>query len=225
MGRKVNNADPKTFKLLNEAYSKDNNNAFYYRTEIPNTDIRTFTVLNEIYAKDKNAVYYKNSILQGADPSTFSLVGYVTSNYAKDKSSVFFYETPILNADPETFVLLADGYAKDKNHVYLQEVIIIGADPHTFKVLEGYYAKDKYDVYCGIIPLGLTPSEANEFRTTNEKTGQMSSRSYYSISEFINKYPSYSSLDTTLIKRVIIGDGTYGRTKKRKFIGLREVEP
>ena len=53
----INDADLKSFKILNNYYSKDKNNVYYLWNKLPKANANTFQVLNSAYAKDNNYVY------------------------------------------------------------------------------------------------------------------------------------------------------------------------
>ncbi len=172
-GELIEEADPETFKALNEfSFSKDKNHVWYLEfddmgrnlllTELEDADPQTFEVLTLWYAKDVQRVYssleYHVSPIIGADSKTFITIdGY----YGKDKNNVYFYGVEIKDSDSETFVGLGIDvqYAKDIKNVYHREKLIEDADPETFKIVNRQYTKDKNNVYdWGKIVEGVDPA-------------------------------------------------------------------
>ena len=91
------------FEIINDTYSKDDNNIFYSSIIIEDADIESFQIVDYPYSKDNNNVYIHSKLLEGADAQSFSIVksGY----FAKDKNFVYDMEGEIIeDADPATFV-------------------------------------------------------------------------------------------------------------------------
>ena len=168
----IASADPNTFEVLSEKYSKDINNVYlcshdleYYskfKCEIvENADPGTFSSIGttggDIYAKDKNYVYMLGKVIENADPLSFNLVGDELINgrvhtYTKDKNYVYRSGEIIKNADSSTFILIYPNtnqdysyasYAKDKNHVYIFGKLIENADQQTFRLIDTESIKTK----------------------------------------------------------------------------------
>jgi hypothetical protein len=62
----VNEANPKTFKVLND-YAVDDKEAFYRGKKIEGADVATFVILPSPYAKDKNNYYLGDEIVEKSD--------------------------------------------------------------------------------------------------------------------------------------------------------------
>ena len=122
--KKIKGANPKTIKVLNIAYIKDDKTVFsdfsFSRT-LKNADVKSFEALGEYYGKDKNNVYLMGEKIKKADVKTFQVISEESFNH----------------------------YSKDKNNVYLETYIIEGADPKTFEIIkeEPSYSKDKKYLY------------------------------------------------------------------------------
>ena len=169
---RIASADPKTFEVLSDHYTKDKDNVYVcsngldYKFKIKceiieNADTSSFSAIgttgSAIYAKDKNYVYMLEKVIKNADPQSFSLVNdFANYIYAKDKNFVYKSGQIIQGADPATFSLvrhngsLDNAHARDKNFVYKSGEIIDGADPSTFSLVDIYderYAKDANHVY------------------------------------------------------------------------------
>ena len=122
--KKIKGANPKTIKVLNIAYIKDDKTVFSdfsFSNTLKNADVKSFETLGQYYGKDKNNVYLMGEKIKKADVKTFQVI-----------SEEFFKH-----------------YSKDKNNVYLETYIIEGADPKTFEIIkeEPSYSKDKKYLY------------------------------------------------------------------------------
>ncbi len=150
----IKNADPSTFKLLKENYSKDKNNVYFQEKPAKGIDVKTFEILGYFHVKDKNNIYvrevYDYKPIRGADMKTFEIL---TPLYTKDKNYVY-YDSKIINgADSPTFMMMKEikenehEYAKDKKRVYYKGKEIAGSDSATFEIININFSKDKNNVY------------------------------------------------------------------------------
>ena len=141
---KADDADPKTFQILNEYYGKDKNAVYFTYSKVKNADVRTFEVINDFVGRDRRAVYHGKDKIAGADPKT-----YVSLNlrYGKDNKNVFYDDKVIRNIDLSSFEVINNFYAKDKNHVFFNNQIIKNSDPESIQVVEYPFCKDKNNVY------------------------------------------------------------------------------
>lgn len=165
--KKIENADPKTFELLNIFYSKDKNNVYVqnmFRGLIridKKIDSKTFTILNTMFSKDKNSVY---AYIDGgpikllkAESSSFKILNYyyaIDSRYAYINNEEFLFKNKVMDIDVKTFKIFGGNslyeksrYSADKNYVYYLDSIIKKADMETFKVVSETLAKDKNSCY------------------------------------------------------------------------------
>jgi DKNYY family len=171
-GEIIRGADPKSFELLEFAYSRDKSFIFARNKKITNRtshfsylngagyatdgiisfyyDIvirdKSFEVLSTTseYARSEARVFYKGVVLDGVDPSSFEVVGF-GDEYTKDKSHVFYKNNIINNADTETFRWSVHYLYVDSKSVYLEGKEIEGANPVTLSVLPNsdYILDDK----------------------------------------------------------------------------------
>ncbi|MCP1226549.1 DKNYY domain-containing protein [Sebaldella sp. S0638] len=156
-GKKIKNADPKTFEI--KLFPRDKDSVYYEGNEVKGADISTFEKLNTNYYRDKSHIYYMGNKIKDVDILSFELLIDPERSYTyfRDKKHVFFSGRKLEKSDPLTFQFLNDGYAKDKNYVYYRGNIYLKkhgkrkykADTKTFKVLEKGYAVDKKNVYYG----------------------------------------------------------------------------
>ena len=158
-------ANPKTFKILEQGYAKDDNYVFKKDGKIiPNADPKTFQILTYTYQKDKNKVF-KLGEPTSIDVESFKILTYnyyknkvKNSLYAIDKNHVYFQGEIIPDAVAQTFHIIASEkatqlYATDENNVYYLDKKLTDADAQTFKMNTNntsdncYDAKDKNYLY------------------------------------------------------------------------------
>lgn len=172
----INDADPRTFHVLDDAayegyvYAADKGRIFF-RGEPIALDAASFRVVIDHVVADDSGIYLLKDavtlepIFTEADPSTFEII---SPTYAKDAHNVFRDGSVVPGVDSETFVILDEEYVRDKEHVYFQGRVIGGADPATFAVLGdlGYvfgYAKDAQHVYFEGMPVEWADPETFQY--------------------------------------------------------------
>lgn len=130
-GKKLSEVDTASVALVKEGFVwKDANSVWYQLKKIQDADPKTFRHLDQAFYADKNRVYWSNSILQGADPDTFRTFG-DDSPYGADQKQVWKANTKVTGVDAKSFQHLHQSIYKDKNGVYLNGQTIKGADPKT----------------------------------------------------------------------------------------------
>ena len=156
--------------------------------KIAGADRNSFEVLNDEFSKDKNNVYYYGNKMKGVSPDGLEFVGnkFVFENhedfvsFIKDKNNVYYLKGKIGNEKYEIIPLKVDsksfkysnngfyeltnlnytGYFEDKNGVYYFDGLakltpnnilskVENADIPSFIQYIVGYAKDKNKVYCG----------------------------------------------------------------------------
>ncbi len=159
--KKVEKADPRSYKWLDPLYAIDNHHVFFHDKVIEGADPHTFTRIytpgeeqvsaNNIYNKDMNHVYYHDQLLEGVDPDTFLVLA---KGYAKDSTQVIKGKHIHPEWDAATFEALPRSLCKDKNGVYNPiGNKMEGIDPLSFEILNHYYSKDKNKVYWNLLPI------------------------------------------------------------------------
>jgi hypothetical protein len=153
--RAIENADAKTFAVLEYGYAKDKNRVYHDgATVLQGAHPASFEVFDMYWSKDRNFVYRRDGdkILRPRfDAASFQKIG--DSKYVKDKNGVYgaYVKTATVTEkptkDPATFVLLNETYAKDKNHVYFDGSVVEGADAASFAAIDEFWGKDKNHVY------------------------------------------------------------------------------
>lgn len=122
--KKIKGANPKTIKVLNIAYIKDDKTVFSdfsFSNTLKNADVKSFEALGEYYGKDKNNVYLMGEKIKKADVKTFQVISEESFNhYSKDKNNVYLGTYIIEGADPKTFEIIKEKptYSKDKKYLY-----------------------------------------------------------------------------------------------------------
>ena len=122
--KKIKGANPKTIKVLNIAYIKDDKTVFSdfsFSNTLKNADVNSFEALGQYYGKDKNNVYLMGEKIKKADVKTFQVISEEFFNhYSKDKNNVYLETYIIEGANPETFEIIKEepSYSKDKKHLY-----------------------------------------------------------------------------------------------------------
>ena len=122
--KKIKGANPKTIKVLNIAYIKDDKTVFSdfsFSNTLKNADVKSFEVLGQYYGKDKNNVYLMGEKIKKADVKTFQVISEESfKHYSKDKNNVYLETYIIEGADPKTFEIIKEepSYSKDKKYLY-----------------------------------------------------------------------------------------------------------
>jgi len=153
-GITLSDVDMDTFQIIMpNYYAKDKNSVYSRHKKIKGANPKTIKVLNIVYIKDDKTVFSDFSFsntLKNADVKSFEVLG---QYYGKDKNNVYLMGEKIKKADVKTFQVISEEsfkhYSKDKNNVYLETYIIEGADPKTFEIIkeEPSYSKDKKYLY------------------------------------------------------------------------------
>ena len=134
--QRVNGANPKTIKVLNQFYLKDDKNVFFNDEKILGADANSFIALDKEngYAKDKNSVYYFGQKVEGANPKTFEVIS--DGEYSKDDKNVYASGEIIKGADSKTFREFPEtSYSRDKNNLYYY----FGEDKFLGKIFENNF--------------------------------------------------------------------------------------
>ena len=146
----VQEADSKTFTVLNKDYGRTDSLLFYRDVLVKVVDPGT-VVFHKYYMEDKNDVYWKNLPIHVSDRETFTFVPEEKMDelvhWAKDKNYVYYLRSSIYKdsaavlipiADYDSFEALDMFYARDKVQVYNRGSVVTGADPFSFVKL-GYF--------------------------------------------------------------------------------------
>ena len=149
--QRVNGANPKTIKVLNQFYLKDDKNVFFNDEKILGADANSFIALDKEngYAKDKNSVYYFGQKVEGADPKTFEVIS--DGEYSKDDKNVYASGEIIKGADPKTFREFPEtSYSRDKNNLYYyygEDKFLGKIDENKFEFLDDFIIRNGNEIY------------------------------------------------------------------------------
>lgn len=149
--QRVNGANPKTIKVLNQFYLKDDKNVFFNDEKILGADANSFIALDKEngYAKDKNSVYYFGQKVEGANSKTFEVIS--DGEYSKDDKNVYASGEVIKGADPETFREFPEtSYSRDKNNLYYyygEDKFLGKIDENNFEFLDDFIIRNGNEIY------------------------------------------------------------------------------
>lgn len=149
--QRVNGANPKTIKVLNQFYLKDDKNVFFNDKKILGADANSFIALDKEngYAKDKNTVYYFGQKVEGANAKTFEVIS--DGEYSKDDKNVYVSGEIIKDADPKTFREFPEtSYSRDKNNLYYyygEDKFLGKIDENNFEFLDDFIIRNGNEIY------------------------------------------------------------------------------
>ena len=149
--QRVNGANPKTIKVLNQFYLKDDKNVFFNDKKILGADANSFIALDKEngYAKDKNSVYYFGQKVEGANAKTFEVIS--DGEYSKDDKNVYVSGEIIKGADPKTFREFPEtSYSRDKNNLYYyygEDKFLGKIDENNFEFLDDFIIRNGNEIY------------------------------------------------------------------------------
>lgn len=149
--QRVSGANPKTIKVLNQFYLKDDKNVFFNDEKILGADANSFIALDKEngYAKDKNTVYYFGQKVEGANAKTFEVIS--DGEYSKDDKNVYVSGEIIKDADPKTFREFPEtSYSRDKNNLYYyygEDKFLGKIDENNFEFLDDFIIRNGNEIY------------------------------------------------------------------------------
>ena len=149
--QRVNGANPKTIKVLNQFYLKDDKNVFFNDKKILGADANSFIALDKEngYAKDKNSVYYFGQKVEGANAKIFEVIS--DGEYSKDDKNVYASGEIIKGADPKTFREFPEtSYSRDKNNLYYyygEDKFLGKIDENNFEFLDDFIIRNGNEIY------------------------------------------------------------------------------
>ncbi|QIF01000.1 DKNYY domain-containing protein [Roseimicrobium sp. ORNL1] len=159
--RVVPGADPATFEMFDDEYSRDAK--FVYRGEERICDdSANFEVLGGNFVKNSKAVYrlYPKVEVQTTDVANFrKLAQSEYHSYFADTEHVYVNGIIVEGALPASFKVIKGGFGRDeKQAFYFSEPMPDGTLMDSFEVLDGPYARDGRRVYfMGKIVEGADP--------------------------------------------------------------------
>lgn len=152
--RKVEGADPRTFRFNSINMPVDKNHVFYGDKIIPEADPGTFSEHNGgkygySYWYDKNYIFVMGNNRVGVIKEKCSNLDRIGGNYLKCDDKVYYEDKLLVGADVNTMIPVGvtANYAKDSKNVYFDGEIVVGSDVATFNIGDGINAKDKNYTY------------------------------------------------------------------------------
>ena len=175
--KKIEEADKNSFEILNDEFSKDKNNVYYYGKKMKELSSEGLEFVGSDFKNDKDTIYF----LKTKD-KVYAL---------KTRDGKETYEIVPLNFDVNSFRYSnadysyssgTDGYFQDKNGVYYFDVFkldelnlnnvftkVKGADTSSFVQLMFDYSKDKNKVYRGDQEIKGADPESFKIIVTSDK--------------------------------------------------------
>ena len=101
-GNPIADADPATFRVLQDAYAQDARHVFYFSGPVLGADAASFRPLDGPYAKDAHRAYWMGNVIDGADPATFRVLN-AAFECSADAQRAYYRKGVIATADPRTF--------------------------------------------------------------------------------------------------------------------------
>jgi len=150
-GNPIDDADPRSFKVLSDYISKDRNRGYTGTIAIPGSDGNTFESVMNDYTRDKNDVYRAEYPLHSSSPKTFEVIEKGYGYWSRDENNYYFAERKVPVKDYNTFEILDDDcfFAKDRFQVYREDKVLLGVDAKTFVFLEVCVGRDKFGCHDG----------------------------------------------------------------------------
>ncbi len=137
--RIIESANAETFEIIDKYnFAKDSENVFYQGWQIDDADAKTFQLINSYYTKDKYNMYWKGNKFEGIDPETFEYVDYnhvkdknacyanrvKVDGFIEGKSGIFYCGYHIKDADSNTLRILNGYYVRDEDTCYKDGEIV-----------------------------------------------------------------------------------------------------
>lgn len=101
-GNPIAGADPVTFRVLEGAYARDADGAFYFSDPMPDADADSLEVLEGPYARDVRNAYWMGKTIPGADASSFTVLN-GDFECTADTERAYYRDVVIADADPAEF--------------------------------------------------------------------------------------------------------------------------
>jgi hypothetical protein len=99
-GNPIAGADPRSFDVIAEGYSRDAVHIFYFDEMILKADISTFEILESPYARDVDSVFWMANLIPDASPDTFKVLN-ANFECSADAQHAFYQDQMIHGYDPD----------------------------------------------------------------------------------------------------------------------------
>lgn len=158
-GKKIENVDLPSFKIMEYELSRDKNNIYFKGQKIKKLSGEDFINIDKNYFKSGNELYLiiddndeplpkrmYNQLVK-VENINFESLKILNKDFFEDKGGIFYKGNLIKDADRDTFKILEKMYSKDRDNIYVYDKKIEGADIETFEILNDYFSRDKNNVY------------------------------------------------------------------------------
>ncbi|MFW6211547.1 MAG: DKNYY domain-containing protein [Spirochaetota bacterium] len=151
---KLPDADPRSFRVIDETYSRDATRVYYVASVMPGADPESFERLEAGFSKDEHSIYYHDEPIKGADAASFTIL---TPEIGLDRSNFYFYGTAY-PCHAESFTVIDQFFCKDREHVWFEGELLPEVDAPSFEQRTLFFYVDAYRVYERETPLPLDPA-------------------------------------------------------------------
>jgi hypothetical protein len=100
-GNPIPDADPASFEIIMDGYSRDASHIFYFNEILPEADSASFEVLESPFSRDVDSVFWMENVISGADPATFKVLN-ADFECSADANVAFYQDQAIPNFDPNS---------------------------------------------------------------------------------------------------------------------------
>lgn len=151
-GRVISGADPATFEVFHNHYTRDAKNVYIGR-EVFCDDAANFSVVSSNFVKNSHSVYSSGSSgraeVVSKDVANFREISNEEHHsFCVDSTQVFVNGNELRGAQPQTFKILGGAYSRDAAQCfYFDKPMPPGTDMATLEPLAGGYAKDRGRAY------------------------------------------------------------------------------
>jgi len=113
----INQADPTSFKALdNNLWASDRNNIYYGFDKLNNVNLKSFVPIDEDWGKDNKNCFWHNDMLDSIDINSIKVLSH---DYIKDNRKVYYHDKIVINCDPNSFIPDGVGsFGHDKKFMY-----------------------------------------------------------------------------------------------------------
>lgn len=116
-GNPIEGADPATFSVVRDGFSRDATHIFYFASMIPEADVSTFEVLDSPFARDAAHAYWMQNVIPEADPDTFVVLN-ANFECSADAVHAYYQATLIPGFDPASIPVSATVNSCDETRIY-----------------------------------------------------------------------------------------------------------
>lgn len=224
-GRPIEGADPETFEVLDNTYTRDKNHVYFLDNKIDNLNPAQVAAVPAFFAsnlkpdkypssyllKTPESVYYMDDLIVGASPDTIQALWGL---YFRDANNLYYSSaiTIPINGDISPIDTEQTQYLRMADTIY-REGHILDASPSTFVLINEKYSKDHQSVYYNGV--NLEGVDAPSFNILSV---------YFTLDRNIAYYfnkPVYNSNPETfrILHNSFAKDGQFVYYEQRRIVG------